>query len=119
MNICPEHVARLARIALTEEEKQSLSQDLPGVLTWVAQLQEVVMPDGGLVDGSAPIPDTQKDMLAPLFTPLRSDEAGTWRAENGGDLEVSGVWGAGSVQDVLANAPAGRVPYFTVPKVLE
>ncbi|MCJ7787139.1 MAG: aspartyl/glutamyl-tRNA amidotransferase subunit C, partial [Methyloceanibacter sp.] len=33
-------IARLARLAITEEEEMRLQQELSGILDWVAQLDE-------------------------------------------------------------------------------
>lgn len=85
-------IARLARIALTEAEKQEFSREISGILRWVEQLNEV---DTSTVAG-----------LSSVVT-----QTLPWRE----DVVVEG-----NQQDaILANAPAAAHGCFTVPKVVE
>ena len=86
------HIARLARIAVSDEEVAALAPELSNILGWVEQLQEVD------VDGIAP-------MTAVIPNRLRLRD----------DIVTDG----GIRDDVLANAPAGEHGFFAVPKVIE
>ena len=74
-----EHVARLARLALTDEEKERFREQLSAVLEHAARLEEL---------DTDPIPPTAS--ILPLRTVLRADEARP----------------PASREDVLANAPS-------------
>ena len=86
------HIAKLARIAVTDEEVAALAPELSNILGWVEQLQEV---DVSAVEPmSAVIPNRLR---------LREDE----------------VTDGGIRDAVLANAPAAEHGFFAVPKVIE
>jgi len=86
------HIARLARIAVSEAEVEALAPELNNILGWVEQLQEVDV--DGIEPMTAVIPNTLR---------LRDD-----------------VVTDGGVRDaVLANAPAPEHGFFAVPKVIE
>ncbi|MEO1456647.1 MAG: Asp-tRNA(Asn)/Glu-tRNA(Gln) amidotransferase subunit GatC [Pseudomonadota bacterium] len=85
-------VARLARIAVTEEELAPLAAELSSILDWVEQLQAVN------VEGVEPMTAVQ-----PMPLPRRAD------AVTDGSIR----------DDVLANAPETREGFFAVPKVVE
>lgn len=85
-------VARLARIAVEEEELASLSGELNSILGWVEQLNEVD------VDGVEPMTS-----VTPMDLKRRSDE----------------VTDGSRRPDILANAPDAREGFFAVPKVVE
>ncbi len=87
-----DHVARLARIDLTPEEKARFATQLGDVLAYVAQLNEVD------VSGVEP--------TAHAFPVVN-----VW-AE---DVAEPGL----SVEDALRNAPEKRDNMFVVPKVVE
>jgi aspartyl-tRNA(Asn)/glutamyl-tRNA(Gln) amidotransferase subunit C len=95
MSVTPEivrKIAKLARIAVTEDEVPGLTEQLNGILGWVEQLGEV---------------DTKG------VAPMASVMPGTlrWRADLVND---------GGIQDkVLANAPDATSGFFAVPKVIE
>ena len=85
-------IARLARIAVTEDEVPGLTEQLNGILGWIEQLGEV---------------DTAgiEPMASVMPGALR------WRAD---------VVTDGGMQDkVLANAPDAASGFFAVPKVIE
>jgi aspartyl-tRNA(Asn)/glutamyl-tRNA(Gln) amidotransferase subunit C len=86
------HIAKLARIAVSEEEVAALAPELNNILGWVEQLQEVDVE--GVEPMTAVIPNTLR---------LRADEVTDGRITD----------------DVLANAPAGEHGFFAVPKVIE
>jgi aspartyl-tRNA(Asn)/glutamyl-tRNA(Gln) amidotransferase subunit C len=85
-------VAKLARIALTEDELSRYSQSLEGVLAWVDQLKEVEL--------SAVSTDA---LPGPQILNLRADE----------------VCINNTVTDLMANAPESKFNMFSVPKVVE
>ncbi len=85
-------VAKLARIAITEEEADKMVGELGGILQWVEQLGEVD------TDNVEPLAN-----VANIELRLRADE----------------VSDGGIQQDVLANAPESMEGFFVVPKVVE
>ncbi len=86
------HIAKLARIAVSDAEVEALAPELSNILGWVEQLQEVE------VEGVEP-------MTAVIPNRLR--------------LRDDGVTDGGRRDDVLANAPAAEHGFFAVPKVIE
>ena len=85
-------IARLARVAVPEEDLPALARELSGILAWVEQLAEVD------VAGVAPMTGA-----VALTLPMRDD-----------------VVTDGGIRDrVLANAPDAEGGFFTVPKVVE
>ena len=86
------HVAKLARIALSDAEIDALVPELNQILGWVDQLAEVD------TDGVEPLTAVIEQKLR-----LRDD-----------------VVTDGNVRDkVLANAPDAQHGFFAVPKVIE
>ncbi len=85
-------IARLARIAVKDEELEPLARELSGILGWVEQL--------GKVDVEDVEPMTS---VVAMSLPMRKDE----------------VTDGGHPEDVLANAPERSGGYFVVPKVIE
>jgi aspartyl-tRNA(Asn)/glutamyl-tRNA(Gln) amidotransferase subunit C len=95
MSVSPEqvrHIARLARIAMSDEEIAALAPELNNILGWVEQLSEVN------TDGVEPLTAVIDQKLR-----LRDDVV------NDGDCRDA----------VLANAPAAEHGFFAVPKVIE
>jgi aspartyl-tRNA(Asn)/glutamyl-tRNA(Gln) amidotransferase subunit C len=95
MSVTPEqvrHIARLARIAMGDEEIAALAPELNNILGWVEQLDEVD------TDGVEPLTAVIDQKLR-----LRDDVV------NDGDCRDA----------VLANAPAAEHGFFAVPKVIE
>ena len=86
------HIARLARIAVSDEEVASLAPELSNILGWIEQLQEVD------VEGVEP-------MTAVIPNKLRLRD----------DVVTEG----GIRDDVLRNAPVPEHGFFAVPKVIE
>ena len=85
-------IARLARIAVTDEEKDHFAREISGILQWVEQLNEVN------TDG---VP--QMTSVAAMTLPRRQDV----------------VTDGNQVEAVVANAPASDYGCFVVPKVIE
>ncbi|MEM1300507.1 MAG: Asp-tRNA(Asn)/Glu-tRNA(Gln) amidotransferase subunit GatC [Pseudomonadota bacterium] len=85
-------VARLARIAVKEEELAPLAGELNTILDWVEQLGEVD------VDGVEPMTS-----VTPMALKQREDK----------------VTDGNRQDDVLLNAPDSREGFYAVPKVVE
>ena len=86
------HIAKLARIAMSEEEIERLAPELNNILGWVEQLAEVN------TDGVEPLATVIDQKLR-----LRED------AVTDGNIR----------DEVLANAPDAQHGFFAVPKVIE
>jgi aspartyl-tRNA(Asn)/glutamyl-tRNA(Gln) amidotransferase subunit C len=86
------HIAKLARIAMSDAEIDALVPELNNILGWVEQLAEVN------TDGVEPLTAVIDQKLR-----LRED------AVTDGDKRDA----------VLANAPEGQHGFFAVPKVIE
>lgn len=86
------HIARLARIAVSDDEVAALAPELSAILGWIEQLREVDV--AGIEPMTAVIPNALR---------LRDD------AVTEGDRQA----------DILANAPAAEHGFFAVPKVIE
>jgi len=87
-----QHVARLARLELSEAEQQALRADMDSILAYVEKLGEL--------DTSHVEPTTQ---VGESGTPLRNDE----------------VTNQPRAEEMLANAPNSERGYFKVPKIIE
>lgn len=85
-------VARLARIAVTEEEAQRMTGELNGILGFVEQLSEVD------VTGIEPMTSV---------TPMAMKK------------RVDAVTDGNKADDIVANAPNADRNFFLVPKVVE
>ena len=86
------HIAKLARIAVSDGEVEALVPELNNILNWIEQLQEVDV--AGVEPMTAVIPNKLR---------LRDD-----------------VVTDGGVRDaVLKNAPVAEHGFFAVPKVIE
>jgi aspartyl-tRNA(Asn)/glutamyl-tRNA(Gln) amidotransferase subunit C len=85
-------IARLARIAVTEDEAEHLKGELNSILGWVEQLGELD------VDGVEPMTS-----VVEVEMKKRSDA----------------VTDGGIAEDIVANAPETEDHYFVVPKVVE
>ena len=86
------HIAKLARLAVTDAEAEALVPELNNILGWIEQLQEVDV--SGVEPMTAVIPNKLR---------LRDDIV------TDGDKRA----------DVLANAPVAEHGFFAVPKVIE
>jgi aspartyl-tRNA(Asn)/glutamyl-tRNA(Gln) amidotransferase subunit C len=85
-------IARLARIAVSEEEKQHYAKEISGILGWIEQLNEVN------TDGVPPLASV-------------SDVALPWRKDVVSDGHQP--------EAVVKNAPQSDYGCFVVPKVME
>ncbi len=85
-------IAKLARICVTEEEKETLAKEMEGILKFVEQLSEV--DTGDAADVASVVEHT---------LPMREDN----------------VTDGGYPERVLANAPAMEYDCFVVPKVID
>jgi len=86
------HIAKLARLAMSDNEIEAMVPELNSILGWVEQLGEVD------TDGVAPL-----TAVIPNTLRLRDDKV------TDGDCR----------DDVLANAPVAEHGFFAVPKVIE
>ena len=86
------HIARLARIKVTDEEVKTLEGELSGILDWVEQLDEVD------TDGVEPM------TRVVAMTMKQRDDV---------------VDDGGRADDIVKNAPVVDDHYFVVPKVVE
>jgi aspartyl-tRNA(Asn)/glutamyl-tRNA(Gln) amidotransferase subunit C len=87
-----EHIADLARLHLTEEEKECYREQLSAILDYFAQLQSL---------DTSGIPPTSS--VLPVRSVLRADEPRPGMNN----------------QDLLRNAPQAEAEQFRVPPVLE
>ena len=85
-------VARLARLAVTEDEAVRMTGELNGILGFVEQLSEVD------VTGVEPMTS-----VTPMTMKKRADA----------------VTDGGIAEDIVRNAPSSDDNYFVVPKVVE
>ena len=85
-------IARLARIAVSDDEARRLTSELSAILDWVDELNEVD------VAGVEPMVS-----VIPMDMKKRADE----------------VTDGGRPDDIVANAPAREDHFFAVPKVVE
>ncbi len=86
------HIARLARIRVSNEEAQQLEGELSSILTWVEQLDEVDTAD-----------------VAPMTSVIEVEMKQRQDEVNDG----------GIAEDVVGNAPERDNHFFVVPKVVE
>ncbi len=86
------NIARLARIAIAEQEADGFQNEINSILGWVEQLNEI--------DVSAAKPLTS---IVPMGMKKRSDD----------------VTAGGHADMIVANAPEEEDHYFVVPKVVE
>ena len=87
-----EKVATLARLELSEDEVEHLTEDLSSILSYIAKLEEL---DTGDVEPTSHV--------VAMKTPYRADV----------------VTNEPSTDDALANAPQRDDNYFVVPSIIE
>ncbi|MEW6442447.1 MAG: Asp-tRNA(Asn)/Glu-tRNA(Gln) amidotransferase subunit GatC [bacterium] len=87
-----EHVARLARIELSEQEKDLYSEQLSAILGFFDRLQEV---------DTEQVPPTSH--VLELTNAFRADE----------------LHASCKSEEILANAPDAFGPFFRVPRILD
>ena len=91
------HVAKLARLALSDAEIDRMVPELNNILGWVEQLGEVN------TDGVEPL-----TAVIANHTRLRDDV-----------VDADPLTGGGVRDQILANAPDAQHGFFAVPKVIE
>lgn len=89
-----EHVARLARLSLTEDEKERYTAQLESILEYIEKLKTL---------NTDNVPPTSH--VLPL--------ANVWREDRANPTIL------GSAEDILSNAPEREGPFFKVKKVIE
>ncbi len=87
-----EHVARLARLALTESERARMREQLSAILQYIDKLKAID------VEGVEPT-----SHAVPLVNVMRDDEPGPCLPQS----------------DALANAPDRAGEFFRVPRIIE
>ncbi len=92
-----DHVAKLARLSLSEEEKNRYTEQLANILTYIEKLSA-----------------TKTDHVEPTTHVLPLSNV--WREDV---CEPSTPETLGSTEDILANAPEREGPLFKVKKVIE
>ncbi len=87
-----EHLAKLSRIQVTEEEASSLAEDISSILGYVSEIENATA-------------DTQGEKkVGPLYNVLRED----------GEPHEAGLY----TKDLLAAAPLTQGQYIKVKKIL-
>ena len=86
------HIARLARIRISDEQRGALAGELSDILGWIEQLGEVE------TEGVEPMTS-----VVAMKPPMREDK----------------VTDGDRVDEIVQNAPEGAHGFFTVPKVVE
>lgn len=89
-------VAKLARIAISDDDVPHLMNELNGILGWIEQLQEVDIEGVEAMTSSVDV-----------ALPMRED------------VLAEGYTGGGQPENVTANAPKTEDHFFVVPKVVE
>ncbi|MBI4247702.1 MAG: Asp-tRNA(Asn)/Glu-tRNA(Gln) amidotransferase subunit GatC [Candidatus Rokubacteria bacterium] len=87
-----EHVARLARLALTEAEKERMGEQLGRILAYIDKLKELP------IEGVEPT-----SHAVPLVNVMREDEVASCVAR----------------AEMMANAPDRQGEFFRVPRIIE
>lgn len=86
-----EHIALLARIEISEDEKKAFAEQLSAILQYADKLNELDTTD------TVPL-----DHILPIHNVFREDEVIT----------------SPSREDIFANAPESQDGYFKVPRIL-
>ena len=87
-----EHVARLSRLALTDQEKDRMRRELDGILSYIDKLRAL---------DTANVPPTSH--AVPMTNVMREDEPRPSLSQD----------------EMLANAPERSGEFFRVPKIIE
>ena len=87
-----DHVARLARLGLSDEEKERMRAQLDAILTYIDKLNQL---DTGEVEPTSHV--------IPMTNVFREDT----------------VWSCLSQEQALTNAPDRQEGFFRVPRILE
>ena len=86
------NVANLARLNLTDEQKQKFASEVDGILNWVEQLQEVNV-----------------ESVEPLISVTEQTNAIRADVVTDGDIQA----------DLMKNAPESAHGFYVVPKMVE
>lgn len=92
-----EHVARLARLSLTDEEKERYTAQLESILEYIDKLKML---------NTDNVPPTTHAI--PMANVWREDKAVSSQER-----------GQGTPQEIISNAPESEGPFFKVKKVIE
>ena len=87
-----EHVARLARLGLSEEETERMQAQMDAILTYIDKLNQL---DTSEVEATSHV--------IPMTNVFREDT----------------IWSSLSQEQALANAPDPQEGFFRVPRILE
>ena len=87
-----EHVARLSRLALTDQEKERMRRELDGILSYIDKLRAL---------DTANVPPTSH--AVPMTNVMREDEPRPSLSQD----------------EMLANAPERSGEFFRVPRIIE
>jgi len=87
-----DHIAKLAKLEFTPEEKERFTHQLAQIIEYVEKLNELDTDN---------VPPTSH--VLDLKNVFREDKVEPWLTQ----------------EDALANAPAKKLGYFSVPKVVE
>ena len=87
-----QHIAKLARIELTQKEEEKFTKDLSSILSYIEQLDKVNLKGIKRIDQITGVRDV-----------IRKDELGSKR----------------KIEKILKNAPQLKGEYIQVPKILE
>ena len=87
-----EHVARLSRLALTDQEKERMRRELDGILSYIDKLRAL---------DTTGVPPTSH--AVPMTNVMREDEPRPSLSQD----------------EMLANAPERSGEFFRVPKIIE
>ena len=87
-----DHVARLSRLALTDQEKERMRRELDGILSYIDKLRAL---------DTAGVPPTSH--AVPMTNVMREDEPRPSLSQD----------------EMLANAPERSGEFFRVPKIIE
>lgn len=93
MDIDIQHIAKLARLRLTEDEEKMLAQQLPNILAYVGKLQEV---DTSHIDAKAYLTDAtnvmRDDEPMPVVGAPHDALIAAFPEQTAGALKVPGVF---------------------------
>ena len=95
------HIARLARIKISDGEVKALEGELTGILTWVGQLNEVDV--ANVPPMTRVVPEARDPNDPGMGLKQRADK----------------ITDGEKADDIVANAPMAEDHFFVVPKVVE
>jgi aspartyl-tRNA(Asn)/glutamyl-tRNA(Gln) amidotransferase subunit C len=98
-----EHVARLARLDLSPEEKERMRSQLDAILTYIDKLRELDTTDAELTSHAIPRAGGREAGWEMMTNVMRDDE----------------ICPSFPREEMLANAPEREDNFFRVPKIIE